>query len=122
MNIANAGAGTNRIGIRALPGDAAHLNVSGASFWGSIRQPVSWNCSGLLTLANARFLSWDSAVPAVDLLGGRAMLQGNYFKDVIGTAIHVGTNTDRVMILGNELMGNSLSLEGPRTLEAGNHY
>jgi hypothetical protein len=122
LNIANAGAGTNRIGIRALPGDAANLNVSGASFWGSIRQPISWNCSGLLTLANARFLSWDSAVPAVDILGGRAMLHGSYFKDVIGTAVHVGTNTDRVMILGNELVGNSLSLEGPRTLEAGNHY
>ena len=121
LNIANAGGGANHIGIRALPGGSAELNVNGASFWGAIRQPVSWNCSGLFSLSNARLLSWDPAVPAIDILGGRAMLQANFFKDVIGTAIHVGPGTDRVMIIGNELAGNTLLLEGPRTLNANNH-
>jgi hypothetical protein len=61
-------------------------------------------------------------LPAVDIISGRAMIQGNYFKDAIGTAIHTGPNTDRVMIMGNQLTGNALSLQGPQplTLEANN--
>lgn len=121
LNIANSGGGTNRIGIQALPGGSCDLNVNGATFWGSIRQGVSWNSSDLLSLSNARFLNWNSALPAIDILRGRAMLQGNFFKAAIGTAIHVGTNADRVMIIANELAGNVLSLEGPRTLSANNH-
>jgi hypothetical protein len=121
LNIANAGGGTNRIGIQALSGGSCDLNVNGATFWGSIRQGVSWNSSSLLTLSNARFLSWNSALPAVDILGGRAMLQANFFKDGTATAIHVGTGTDRVMIIANELAGNTLSLQGPKTLSANNH-
>jgi hypothetical protein len=50
------------------------------------------------------------------------MVHDNYFKDLIGTAIHVGTNTDRVMISNNELVGNTLFLEGPRTLTANNDF
>jgi hypothetical protein len=75
----------------------------------------------LLSLSNARFLNWNSALPAVDILGGRAMVQGNYFKDGTATAIHVGASTDRVMIIANELGGNALSLQGLKTLSANNH-
>ncbi|HXR48700.1 MAG TPA: glycosyl hydrolase family 28-related protein [Candidatus Limnocylindrales bacterium] len=121
LNIANAGGGTNHIGIQALPGGSCDLNVNGATFWGLIYQGVSWKSAGLLSLSNARFLNWKSTLPAIDILGGRAMLQANFFEDNIGTAIHVGTNTDRVMIIGNELAGNTLSLHGPRTLSANNH-
>jgi hypothetical protein len=121
LNIANAGGGTNRIGIQSLPGGSCDLNVNGASFWGSIRQGVSWNCTDLLSLSNARFLAWDPTLPAIDILSGRAMIEGNFFQDLIGTAIHVGTNSDRVMIVNNELVGNTLSLQGPRTLSANNH-
>ncbi|HEY5914982.1 MAG TPA: glycosyl hydrolase family 28-related protein [Verrucomicrobiae bacterium] len=120
LNIANAGGGTHHIGIQALPG-ASDLNVNGASFWGSIRQPVSWGSTGLLTFSSARMLGWDASVPAVAILAGRAILQGNYFTDNVGTAILVGPATDRVMITGNELAGNGLSLLGPRTLSANNH-
>ncbi len=122
LNIANAGAGTNHIAIQSLSGGSCQLNVTGASFWGSLRQCVSWNCAGLFSISNARCLSWDSTLPAMDILGGRAMIQANFFTDVIGTAIHVGTNTDRVMIIGNELAGNSLSLQGPLTLSTNNHF
>ena len=48
------------------------------------------------------------------------MVHDNYFQDVVGIGIHVGSNTDRVMILGNELLGNSRQLQGPLTLSANN--
>lgn len=119
LNLANAGGGTNHIGIQGLPG-ASDLNVNGASFWGALRQPVSWNSSGLLTLSNARFLAWAPSLPAVDIVSGRAVIQGNYFTDSVGTAIRVRSTTDRVMVLGNMLVGNSVVLSGPRTLSANN--
>jgi hypothetical protein len=119
LNLANAGGGTHHIGIQALPGPS-ELNVNGASFWGEIRQPVSWGSTGLLTLSNARLLSWDPSSPAIAILQGRAVLQGNYFTDNLGTAIHVGPAANRVMILGNMLAGNALSLQGPNTLNANN--
>src|SRR6266568_3536466 len=119
LNIANAGGGTKHIGIQALPGPS-DLNVNGASFWGAIRQPVSWGGTGLLTLSNARMLAWDSSTPAVAILAGRAILQGNYFTDSIGTAIRVGPATERVMILGNMLSGNVMSLSGTNTLSVNN--
>jgi hypothetical protein len=119
LNIANAGGGTNHIAIQGLTG-SANLNVSGATFWGSLRQPVSWNNSGLFTLSNARFLSWDSSVPCVDIARGRAILQGNFFQDNIGQAIRVDPTADRVMLLGNMLTGNGLVNNGPRTTSANN--
>jgi hypothetical protein len=119
LNIANAGGGTNHIGIQGLPG-ASGLNVNGASFWGSLYQPVSWNNSGLLTLSNARFLSWASSLQAVNIISGRAIIQGNYFTDNVGVAIRVGSGTDRVMVLGNMLVGNSVNLSGPKTISANN--
>ena len=121
LNIANSGGGANRIGIQALPGSNCDLNVNGASFWGSLLQGVSWNNAGLFSLSNARFINWSASLPAIDIISGRAMLQGNYFKDGTATAIHVGTGTDRVMIIANELAGNTLSLQGPKTLSANNH-
>ena len=119
LNIANAGGGTNHIGIQGLPG-ASGLNVNGASFWGSLYQPVSWNNSGLLSLSNARFLSWEAAYQAINIISGRAILQGNYFTDNIGVAIRVGPRTDRVMVLGNMLTGNTASLSGPNTTSSNN--
>jgi hypothetical protein len=121
LNIANSGGGTNRIGIQALPGTNCDLNVNGASFWGSIRQGVSCNNAGLFSLSNARFINWSASLPAIDIISGRAMLQGNFFKDGTATAIHIGASTDRVMIIANELDGNTLSLQGTKTLSANNH-
>jgi hypothetical protein len=119
LNVANAGGGTNHIGIQGAAG-ASQLNVNGASFWGSLRQPVLWNNSGLLSLSNARFLSWDASQQAINIVSGRAILQGNFFTDNVGVAIRVGAGTDRVMVLGNMLTGNTVSLSGPRTTTANN--
>jgi hypothetical protein len=119
LNIANAGGGTNHIAIQGLPG-AAGLNVNGATFWGSLRQPVSWNNSGLFTLSNARFLSWNAALPCIDIISGRAILQGNYFTDNVGMAIKIESTTSRVMILGNMLCGNTFVVGGADTTSANN--
>jgi hypothetical protein len=119
LNIANAGGGTKHIGIQGLAGNAG-LNVNGASFWGSLYQPVSWANSGLLTLSNARFLSLSSSLPCVQITSGRAILQNNYFADNLGRAISVSPTTQRVMVLGNMLCGNTVSLNAAITTSANN--
>lgn len=61
--------------------------------------------------------------PAVEILAGRAMVRGNYFEDQIptGIAVQIGANTDRVMVVDNELTGNSIQNQGADTLVANNH-
>lgn len=120
LNIANAGAGATRVGILGHAGGAAQLNVKSASFWGSINQAVSWQSSGLLSLSDARVLTWNAAQPAIDILAGRAMIHDDFFQDAVGTAIHVGSAADRVMITGNQLTGNALRVENALTLNANN--
>jgi len=83
-------------------------------------KPVSWNNSGMLSLSNGRFLSWSSSVPCIHLISGRALLQGNYFTDSIGLAIRSETTINRVMVLGNMLCGNTVSLAGPTITSANN--
>jgi hypothetical protein len=119
LNVANAGGGTNHIGIQGLAGSAG-LNVNGATFWGSLYQPVSWANTGLLTLSNARFLSWSPSLPCIHISSGRAILQNNYFTDNIGVAISVSPTTQRVMVLGNMLCGNTVSLNAATTTSANN--
>jgi len=88
LNVANAGGGTNRIGIRAQSGGSCALNVNGASFWGSIRQAVSWDSAGVFSvfsLSNARLLNWDSTLPAIEILNGRAMIQANFSKTLLAS-------------------------------------
>ena len=122
LNIANAGAGSNRIGIWAHSGQTGvNLSVRNASFWGSLEQAVRWESSGALSSSDARMDGWNGQNPAIDIVGGRAMVHDNFFQDAIGIAIHVGPNTGRVMITGNELAGNTLQLQGPSTLSANNH-
>ena len=111
LNLANAGGGTSHIGIWGRIGNG-QLDVRGASFWGSWNQAVRWEQGGLLSLSDARVLQWNPADPAIEILGGRAMIHDNFFKDAIGTALHVGLNVDRVMISDNELTGNALKNDG----------
>lgn len=119
LNIANAGGGTKHIGIQGLAGNAG-LNVNGATFWGALYQPVSWANSGLLTVSSARFLSWSASLPCIQISNGRAILQGNYFTDNIGTAISVTPTTQRAMVLGNMLCGNTVNLNAAITTSANN--
>jgi hypothetical protein len=88
--------------------------------WGSLYQAVSWANSGLPTLSNARFLSWSSSLPCIQVSSGRAILQNNYFADNLGKAISVSPTTQRVMVLGNMLCGNTVSLNAQTTTSANN--
>ena len=119
LNVANAGGGTRHIGIQGLAGNAG-LNVNGATFWGFLYQPVTWANSGLLTLSNARFLYWSAGLPCIQITSGRAILQDNYFSDSIGIAISVTPTTQRVIVLGNMLCGNTVNLNAAITTSANN--
>jgi hypothetical protein len=119
LNVANAGGGTRHIGIQGLAGSAG-LNVNGATFWGSLYQPVSWANSGLLTLSNARFLSWSSSLACVQISGGLAILQNNYFTSNSAVAISATPAAQRVMVLGNMLCGNTVTLNAATTTSANN--
>ncbi len=118
LTLGNDGGGTNHIGIQGIPGKS-ELIVNGAVFLG-FYQPVTWNNSGVLTLSNGRFLGWESSLQGINLISGRAIIQGNYFTDDVGVAIRVGTGTDRVMLLGNMLVGNTINQSGPDTTSANN--
>jgi len=48
------------------------------------------------------------------------MLQNSYFTDNIGMAISVSPTTQRVMILGNMLCGNTVSLNAQTTTSTNN--
>lgn len=123
LNIANAGGGTRHIGIWGSEGPA-NVVVRGASFWGDLNRALHWQSSGLVSISDS-IVSWNKSkkLPAVQIDRGRAMIQHNYFTDSGGTAVAVavGPDTDRVMIVGNELAGNRMDLHGPLTLEATNH-
>jgi hypothetical protein len=120
LNLANAGAGATKIGILGHAGGSAHLNVKSASFWGSFNQALRWQSSGLVSLSDARVMSWSAGSAAVEILGGRGMIHDNFFQDAIGQAIHVGPSADRVMVHDNELAGNTVLLEAPLAVSNNN--
>src|SRR5258708_34762617 len=80
LNIANAGGGTNHIGIQGLAGNAG-LNVNGATFWGALYQPASWANSGLFTLSKPPFLSLGASLPLIPNSWRPPLLQQQYFPD-----------------------------------------
>ncbi len=86
--------------IWGRPGNFAYLNVTNASFWGGLEKAVQWESGGLLSMSQARF-EWARISPAVDIINGRAMLQGNFFQGGSDTAVHVGVAATRVMLVGN---------------------
>eukprot|EP00039_Didymoeca_costata_P024899 m.11837 g.11837 ORF g.11837 m.11837 type:complete len:448 (+) comp4532_c0_seq2:77-1420(+) len=121
LNVANAGDGLFKIGIRGTAGKA-NVVIRGASFWGAIKQAIVWNNGGHINIFDSSFNSWSGSLPAIDILLGRAMISGNYFTDIIGTAIHIGPETDRALITGNELVGNKIHSEINDTMIGNNHY
>eukprot|EP00937_MAST-01D_sp_MAST-1D-sp2_P006481 g6481.t1 len=121
LNVANAGDGLVRVGVRANS-STAKLSVRGGSFWGALRQAVDWDGEGsFLRLSDSTVHAWDAARPAVDVRSGRAMLVGNVFKDAVGTAVRVGAAADRVVLTSNELAGNTLDVQNKLTLLSANH-
>ena len=120
LNVANAGDGQFKIGVRA--NGSVQLTVRGASFWGSLRQAIVWEGDGsFLRLSDSTVHGWDSSQPAIDIRGGRAMVMGTAFKDLIGTAVRVSASADRVVLTSNELAGNTLDIQNHVTLTSANH-
>jgi len=116
LNIANAGGGTSRTAIVCFPGDSVYLMLRGGSFWGDLTQVVNWQCSGLISFADSILQDWQPSHPALEVSAGRAIFRGNYFHDKIGIAISIHSTTDRAMVIGNELVGNTLSISLGRTV------
>ena len=120
LNVANAGDGDTKIGVRV--NGNARLTVRGASFWGSLNQAISSQGEGsFLRVSDSTVHAWNSALPAFDIRSGRAMVMGNAFKDMVGTAVHVGSEADRVILTANELAGNKLEINNQLTLTSANH-
>jgi len=120
LNLANAGGGQIRAGIIGHPGNDVRLLISTASFWGEFNTPVLWENPDLFSLINGNFVAWNSANPAINIQAGRAIISHTFFEDDIGVGIYIGANTDRVIVSGNELTGNKLIIDNPRTVNIGN--
>jgi hypothetical protein len=58
--------------------------------------------------------------PCIQISNGQAILQNNYFTPSVGAAINASSTTQRVMVLGNMLCGNTLSLNAASTTSANN--
>ena len=110
-----------KLGVRGSEGGSARLTVRGGSFWGSLNAAVDWRNAGMIRISDSTVHAWNGTRPAMSVLRGRAMLMGNTFHDVVGTAIHVGPNADRVVVTSNELAGNTVSVENNLSLVANNH-
>lgn len=126
INLANAGGGSNRIGILGVsingtkPTDAIAV-VRGASFWGEFNQNVRWSHVGLLSISDSLFSQWNKTFPAVEIQSGRAMINNNYFGDGTGYAVKVSDDAERVTITNNHLNGNKLDVvTQPNVLVANN--
>ena len=122
LNIANAGDGQTKVGIRGSSvGGSAKLTIRGGSFWGSLNAAAVWNNPGMLRISDSTIHAWNKSNPALEVVGGRAMLMGNAFNDLVGVAIAVGAAADRVVISSNELAGNTITVENKLTVQTGNH-
>jgi len=116
LNIANAGAGDDHIGIWGRnSARSAELSVRGASFWGDIRQALRWEIPGTVTMSDSRIVNWNYRLPAVELLAGNAMIHDCSFanpRERPGTAVRIGPEVDRAMVYNNQLNGHSIVNEG----------
>ncbi|CAF3331507.1 unnamed protein product [Rotaria socialis] len=126
LNLANAGGGSNRIGIlgRAInstkPTDASVV-VRGASFWGVFHQTIVWSHVGLISISDSLFAQWNKTSPGIEIQRGRAMINNNYFGDNVGNAVTVLDGADRVTITNNHFNGNRLNVVTKPTVLVANN-
>ncbi len=116
LNIANAGAGDDHIGIWGRNSErSADLSVRGASFWGEINQALRWEIPGTVTMSESRVVSWNHRLPAVELLAGSSMIHDISFanpKRRSGTVVRIGPEVERAMVYNNQLQGHAIVNEG----------
>jgi hypothetical protein len=116
LNIANAGNGDIKSAIRCPAGGWAQLVVRGFSAWGQWNRGVHWMCDGALALSDGIFDNWNPQMAAIEATSGRLNIRGNYFQDVIGAAIVIGSSVDRAVVTGNDLIGNTITCSGHNML------
>ena len=126
LNLANAGAGENKIGILGrLVNDTKPLDVSvtirGGSFWGEFQQNIHWEHDGLISISDSLFKHWNSSSSAITIERGRAMINNNYFTDNIGNAITVLNTVDKVTITNNQFNNNTLNVVTKPTVLVANN-
>lgn len=99
---------TESIGLEILEKCSGKISLSNCSFWGTFDK-VIWakGQNAQLTSTGCAFLSWDAAgngMPAIDIDGGRAILQGNTFNEE-KLHVRVGKNVKSAMLIGNQATG-----------------
>ena len=116
---------TDSIGVEISEKCSGKISISNSSFWGTLDK-VIWQRGkdAQLTLSNCAFISWDingTGVPAIDVDGGRAIIQGNTFNDE-KLHVRVGKNVKSAMLIGNQANGGFLSENnaGKRTASTSN--
>jgi hypothetical protein len=127
LNLANAGAGSNHVAIWGeKSGNAAELDVRGASFWGFVKQCLRWENPGSVALSDSRLIPWNLDQPMIELLAGNAIIHDNFFQpyrqehiedywhyDPVPAkegkiAVRIGPGANHVMVHGNQLNGNKI--------------
>jgi len=94
------------------------LSIQNGSFWGQfINEVVLWEkAGGPLQISASIFRAWGAGKPAIKIMRGRATIQGNFFSDLIGKSVYIGNDADRVIVTGNQLVGNPIEVHGPQHL------
>ncbi|CAF4116184.1 unnamed protein product [Adineta steineri] len=126
LNLANAGGGSNRIGIlgRSINGTKptdAIMVVRGASFWGVFQQNLVWAHTGLISISDSLFSMWNKTSTCIEIQRGRAMINNNYFGDDIGNAMNISHDADKVTVTNNQLNGNRLITVTKKTILIANN-
>jgi len=134
LNIASP---VGKVAISSASGNSGYITIHNASFWGQWTNVINWNNPGLLSLIGGRFVSWDSckggsccagaSCPAVRVSGGRVRIMDSFFEQQAfppsppKTAILVDDTAERCMLVGNELVGNVITVNNALTLQGNNH-
>ena len=114
LNLANAGGGSNRIGIYgrgesgSITTDVAMV-VRGASFWGFFNQHLVWTHPGLISISDSLSSHWNQTQPLFDIQRGRAMITNNYFGDNTGSAVTITEDVEKASVANNLLNGNTIN-------------
>ena len=126
LNLANAGGGSNRIGIlgRSVNGSQptdALVVVRGASFWGDFNQHISWSHKGLISISDSLLNRFNHSITSINIQAGRAMINNNYLGDFLGNADLVGAGVEKATVTNNHLNNNKIdTVTKPTVLVANN--
>ncbi|HOJ32915.1 MAG TPA: glycosyl hydrolase family 28-related protein [Candidatus Hydrogenedentes bacterium] len=108
------------VGVEIVGKSTGRVSLTNCAFWGPLDRCI-WQraLQGNVAATACGFLSWDEGgedSPAVQIDGGKAILQGNSF-DRDGLHVRVGDKVDSVILIGNQA-GDGFNVEnhaGKRT-------